>query len=81
LLLFLYSLPLQKHVPVFSDDDTGIITNEDDIIVYQGNNSAFNLNEGRQKIKVGQTFEKSNDLEVFENKKTKWPNRDGKKIS
>jgi hypothetical protein len=30
-------------------------------------------------IKVGQTFGKSNDLEVFENKKTKWPNPDGKK--
>jgi hypothetical protein len=40
----------ERDVPVFSDDDTGIITNEDDIIVYQGNNSAFNLNEGRQKI-------------------------------
>jgi hypothetical protein len=34
----------ERDVPVFSDDDTGIITNEDDIIVYQGNNSAFNLN-------------------------------------
>lgn len=46
----------ERDVPVFSNDDTGIITNEDDIIVYQGNNSAFNLSQGRQKIKVGQTF-------------------------
>jgi hypothetical protein len=36
--------------------NTGIITNEDDIIVYQGNNSSFNLSQGRQKIKVGQAF-------------------------
>jgi hypothetical protein len=34
----------------------GIITDEDDIIVYQGNNSSFDLNKGRQKIKRGQTF-------------------------
>ncbi|VVM21367.1 hypothetical protein BSPWISOXPB_4283 [uncultured Gammaproteobacteria bacterium] len=46
----------ERDVPVFSNDDIGIITNEDDIIVYQGNNSAFNLSQGRQKIKVGQTF-------------------------
>jgi hypothetical protein len=47
-----HSLTAERDVPVFSNDDTGIITNEDDIIVYQGNNSSFNLSQGRQKIKV-----------------------------
>jgi hypothetical protein len=46
----------ERDIPVFSNDDIGIITDEDDIIVYQGNNSSFDLNNGRQKIKRGQTF-------------------------
>jgi hypothetical protein len=43
-------------VPSFSDDEIGLIVDEDDITIYQGNNDSFNLNEGRQKILVGQTF-------------------------
>ena len=47
---------VETDVPVIQDGDTGIIVGSDDVIVYKGDNNAFDIGSGRQKIKVGQTF-------------------------
>ncbi len=47
---------VETDVPVIQDGDTGVIVGSDDVIVYKGDNNAFDIGSGRQKIKVGQTF-------------------------
>jgi hypothetical protein len=47
---------VETDIPVIPDNNIGIIVGSDGVIIYKGDNDAFNISSGRQKIKVGQTF-------------------------
>lgn len=47
---------VETDIPIIPDSDTGIVVGSDGVIIYKGDNEAFNISSGRQKIKVDQTF-------------------------